>query len=600
MEAKKYLALKEKEMEQAKQTIQSFVEKKNKYIRFPKQRPITDLKNMINSSAELYGDRIAFMQKFEKNAPFTKITFKEALDDINGLGTSLIDIGLKNKRIGVCGDNCYQWSISYLSIVCGTGVVVPLDKELSVNELEQLIQISGLTAVLCSKKLEPKFQEIKANKQTKLKTIIVFDKPRSSQDSLSQKTLINAGKRLVAKGDKRFVDAQIMRDKMAVLLFTSGTTGISKGVMLSHKNLAEDLMAAPTVFDCTEKDVFFSVLPLHHTYECTCGMLMPFYKGCCVGYCQGLKYIQKELAEVRPTIFLLVPLILESLYKKIQKNIQAQGKEKAIKRAIKMNKMSRKIGINLSKTFFSAIHDIFGGRIKCLIVGGAAINPAILQFFRDIGINALQGYGLTECSPMAALNPDLAPKDTSCGRVLTGFEAKIADAGEDGVGEICIKGPHIMLGYYENEEATKDAIVDGWYYTGDLGYMDDEGYIFITGRKKNVIITKNGKNVFPEEIEYYLSQVPIVAESMVWADEAKQGEDVTIVASIFPNVEEIKSQLGHEPSKDEIEQLLWDEIDKINADIPFFKRVKKLKVRDKDFVKNSSKKIKRYVKENKE
>ncbi|MCQ2547824.1 MAG: AMP-binding protein [Clostridia bacterium] len=597
MDKTEYTALKKHDMEVALERVIAIEEADKKYVHYPDSRPIMDLKHMMESSAEKYKDHPAFMQKFVKGEPFKAITYKEAMDDINGLGTSLIKLGLQGKRIAVCGENCYFWALSYLAVTCGTGVVVPLDKELSEKEIEQQVVDAEIEAVLCSKKLEPKFIAVR-EKHPELKVIINFTKENSDEISYSQTALVNEGKALIEEGDRSYLDAQVLRDELGVLLFTSGTTGISKGVMLSQGNIVEDLMASPTVLEVTDHDIFFSVLPLHHTYACTCDFLMPLYKGACIAYCQGLKYIQKDMAEVKPTFFLSVPLILEMLYKKIWKNIRAQGKEDKINKALKICRTASKLGIHLEKKFFKDIHNVFGGRMHVLIVGGAAINPDILKFFREVGILALQGYGLTECAPMGALSPDWAPKDASVGRKFPGTDIKIDNPGPDGIGEILLKGGNVMLGYYKNPEATAEVIKDGWYYTGDLGYLDSEDYLFITGRKKNVIITKNGKNVFPEELEYYLSNVPYVAESMVWGDSAKDGEDITIVASIYPDSEEVALKLGKDYEKADVEKLLWEEVDKINAENPFFKKIKRIIVRDKELDKNYSNKVKRYSEEN--
>lgn len=599
MDIKEYNQLKVKDLEIALSRVDNIQKSKSKYVRYLDSRPITDLKHMIETSAAEFGDNVAFRQKYKKDEPFREITYKQALSDINGLGTALIDLGLKDQRICVCGPNSYEWSISYLATVCGTGVVVPLDKELPVDELEQLMVDADAQAILCSSQLESKFQKIKENGKCTLKYIINFEKENSDEASLSLMKLVEHGKQLIESGDRRFLDAQIFRDEMSILLFTSGTTGISKGVMLSHGNIVEDLMAAPTVLKVNPWDIFFSVLPLHHTYECTCGFLMPLYKGASIAYCQGLKYIQKNLAEVKPTMFLAVPAIFELLDKKIWANIRAKGKEAMVRKMMNLNRVTKKMGINLGNSVLKEITAVFGGRMRMLIVGGAAINPEILQDFRDFGITAVQGYGLTECAPMGALNPDKYPKNASAGRPFPGFDIKIIDKDENGIGEICLKGGNVMLGYYKNPEATAEVIKDGWYLTGDLGYLDEDGYLFITGRKKNVIITKNGKNVFPEELEYKLSNVPYVAESMVWGDEAKSGEDITIVASIFPDQDALTEKLGPDYTKEQVEKLLWEEVDKINADAPFFKKIKRIIVRDKEFDKNTSKKIRRFSEENK-
>ena len=598
-----YKELKAKEMERAQAVVEKLNTSKDPLVVYRTSRPITDLKHMLNTSVELYGDNVAFRQRFEKDKPFREITYKEALKDINGLGTALIAHGLKNKRIAVIGENCYQWATSYLAAVCGTGIVVPLDKELSSEELKQLVIEAEVSAVLFTKKYEKMFREMKASADTGIEVLVNLNAPSEKDGVLSWEELIAEGKKLIAGGDRSFIDAEIYADEMSVLLFTSGTTGIAKGVMLSHRNICEDLMSAPTILNVNTWDIFFSVLPVHHTYECTCGFLMPLYKGASIAYCEGLKYIVKNLAEVQPTMLLAVPLIFENLYNNIMKNVRKQGKEKLVRKVLSVNKVTKKVGIDLNKLLLKDILKVFGGRMRVLISGGAAIDPAILEFFNDLGFISVQGYGLTECAPMAALNPDgrKTMRNSSVGHLLPGMEVKIEDKNEEGIGEICLKGANIMMGYYNMPEETAKVIQDGWFHTGDLGYVDEDDFIYITGRKKNVIITANGKNVFPEELEYYLGRSAFVSESMVWAQEDSSGQDTVIVATIKPDMEEVEGAIGKEASEDpaQVEKLLWAEIDKINESLPLFKKIKKITVRREEFEKTTGKKIKRFVESNK-
>jgi len=502
-------------------------------------------------------------------------------------------LGLKGKPIAIIGDNSYKWAISYLAVTCGTGIVVPLDKELPAGELAQLVADGEVECVICSKKFESVFADIKGKGNTKLAHVVSMEASDHNETFLSYSQLIESGKELLAQGNRDFLDAVIERDVMNILLFTSGTTGVSKGVMLSHGNIAEDLMASPTLLKVSPEDIFFSVLPIHHTYECTCGFLMPLYRGASIAYCEGLKYILKNLSEVRPTMFLTVPLIMESIYKRIWSQARKSGAEKKLRTLLKINRVTRKIGINLVP---KKITDVFGGRMRIMICGGAAIDPAILDGIQDFGIMALQGYGLTECAPICALNPDVNPKSNSAGYIPPGFDLKI----DTGIGEICAKGPNIMLGYFKNEEATKEVLKDGWFHTGDLGYMDEDNFVYITGRKKNVIITKNGKNVFPEEIEYYLGKVPYVSESLVWGKDSEDGKDTLISANIKVDEEAITEALGENHTDEQVLDLLWKEVDKINEELPFFKRIKKMSIRKRDFEKTTGKKIKRFVDDNKE
>ncbi len=596
-----YEDIKNAEKAWADKVISDLATSSDKYVVYRESRPITDLKDMLVSSVALYGDNVAFMQKFAKDEPYKSITYKETLDTVNALGTALISKGLKDKRIAVIGENCYQWAISYLAVICGTGIVVPLDKELGAGELKQLVKEAEVSAVMFTEKYAETFKEIKESGDTSLNLLIKLNGNKELDGITSWSSLIAEGKTLLDGGDRSFIDTKIVNDEMSELLFTSGTTGIAKGVMLSHKNICFDLMIAPTILKVHTWDIFFSVLPVHHTYEGTCGFLMPLYKGASIAYCEGLKYIVKNLSEVRPTMFLGVPALFETLYKTIMKNVRKQGKEKLVRKVMAVNKVTKKIGIDLNKKLLKDILKVFGGRMRVLISGGAAIDPAILQFFNDLGFIAVQGYGLSECAPMGALNPDQHKymRNSSVGHILPGMDVKIADKDEDGIGEICLKGDNVMLGYYKMPEETAKVIKDGWFYTGDQGYIDEEKFIYITGRKKNVIIASNGKNVYPEELEYYLSQSNYVSESMVWGAEDEKSGDITIVAAIIPDADEVAEAIGKDADDEQIKALLWKEVDKINANLPMFKKIKKISLRHEEFEKNTSKKIKRFVESNK-
>ena len=591
------------ELKRAEDFIASINAMDDPEIQHKVSHPITDLKDMMNKSIERYGrDHVAFKQRFVKGEPFGEVTYGQVLDDLNAIGTALIAHGLKNKRIAVIGDNCYQWASSYLAITCGCGVVVPLDKGLGAGELENLIRMADVEGIFFTKKFTSIFQDIKERGETKLDLLVNLEaEDEAEKDGVySWKGMIAEGKKLIEGDDRSYLDAEMYPDEMGVLLFTSGTTGVAKGVMLSQTNICCDLMSAPTLLDTNERDTFFSVLPLHHTYECTCGFLMPMYKGACVAYCEGLKYIQKNLQEIKPTFFLGVPLVFEMLYKAIWKNIRKQGKEKTVKKVMALNKKTSKFGLNINKILLKDILNVFGGNMDMIIAGGAAIDPQILQFFRDIGIMAVQGYGLTECAPMAALNPDCNPRNDSVGHVLPGVQVKIVDKDEDGIGEICLKGPNVMMGYYNMPEETAKVIEDGWFHTGDLGYLDGV-YIYITGRKKNVIIAKNGKNVFPEELEYLIGKSSLVSESMVWALSDESGQYDLIVATIKPDMEEVKAKIGEEAAQvpEKVEKALWDVVDEINKGLPFFKKIRRINVRQGEFEKTTGQKIKRFVEANK-
>lgn len=598
-----YKEMKEKDMAEANAYYDMIQNADDKYMLYRDSRPIMDLKHMVETSVEMYGDNTAFWVKDTHDTPYRSITYKEAKADIDAIGTALHERDMRGKRIGVMGDNCYEWAIAYLAVVCGTGCVVPLDKELHESEIENLLIEAEVDCIFYTKKFSDMMERIRTN--GKVKDLIYVNMTGTTDNikdfETSTKILLEEGKKELDKGNRDFLDAQVTRHDMGILLFTSGTTGIAKAVMLSHKNICADLMIAPTLLKVNSWDIFFSVLPLHHTYACTDDFLMPFYKGASIAYCEGLKYIVQNLAEAKPTMFLGVPLIFENLYSKIWKNVRKKGKENLLKRVIKINRVTKKIGLDLGKIFFKDITALFGGRMRMMISGGAAIDPAIIQGIQDFGIQALQGYGLTECAPICALNPDSAPKDDSAGYVPTGLGVRIDDPDpETGIGEIVVSGDNVMMGYYNNPEATEEVLKDGWYSTGDYGYVDEDRFVYITGRKKNVIVTKNGKNIFPEELEYLLGRLNIVAESMVWGKPSERNDDTVIVASIKLDEEEVEEKLGENYTDSDVEKLIWSEVDKINDDVAFFKRIKKIVLRNDEFDKTTGKKIKRFVDTNKE
>ena len=599
-----YTRMQAEDWEWAKALIQCQIDDKRPGVQHLTNRPVINIKQMLQSSAELYGDGIAFYTKFEKG-PYKTITHREVFDDVNAMGTALIANGMKDRRVAVIGETTDMWGIGYLGTVCGTGIVVPLDKELPYDELRNLINEAECSAVIFDEKREDTFVRMMQEGGTSLELLISQDRRKGADGILSQWELLEEGRRLIADGDRSFLDAQIDSREMSIIIFTSGTTGMAKGIMLSHRNIVADLMVSPTLVDFLPSDIFFSVLPIHHTFECTCNFIMPLYKGGAIAHCEGLKYIVKNIQEVHPTFLLAVPAIFEALHKAIWKGIRAKGKEKTVRKAMKICNAAKKLNIDLTNLFFKEIKQTLGGRMRMMICGGAAINPEILEDLQSFGIMALQGYGLSEAAPMGALNPENKPKSISCGIAFPGFDARINEPGADGVGEICLKGDNIMLGYYKNPEATAEVIKDGWFYTGDLGYIDDEGYIVITGRKKNVIITKNGKNVFPEELEYQLSLHDEIVESMVFEGDSGKGDgdksgDTLIVAGIYPDWALIKETMGDEEEDDEaVKKYIWGIVDKVNAANPGYKMRRKVNLRHTEFEKNTSRKIRRFVEDNK-
>jgi len=597
-----YEEIKEKEMEYSIKMMEELRNSTQGNVRYTHRRPITDIKQMFKTSVELYGNRVAFHQKFAHDEKYKEITYKEAFNDVNGLGTYLISEGMKDKRVALIGDNCYQWAASYLAAIGGVGVVVPLDKELSKSELKQLVISADVSGVILTEKYVKMFMEIRNSEDTNLELIINMNSKEHDENTnvKSWFKAVEFGKYLIEKGNLEYVNAEIVNEDLAVILYTSGTTGIAKGVMLSNKNLIVDIMNAPTILNVNPEDIFFSILPIHHTYECTCSFLMALYCGASLAFCEGLKQILNNIQEVRPTMVLMVPIIMENFYKKIMQGVRKKGKEKQLRALLKANRVTKKVGLNISKKAVNEIMDTFGGRIRVFISGGAAIDPEILEFFNDLGVISIQGYGLTECSPMVALNPDIRKymKNKSTGYMLPCLKSKIDNPSEEGIGEICFKGDNVMMGYYNMPEETDKVLKNGWFHTGDLGYIDEDGYVYITGRKKNVLITANGKNVYPEELEYYLSKISYIAESMIWAKEDKLN-NTKITATVLLDYDEVEAELGEEYTDDDAYNLILKEVDKINTDLPLFKKIKNVIIRKDEFEKTTGKKIKRFVESNK-
>lgn len=544
-------------------------------------REISTLKEMFESSMELYGDRVGFLEKQDAKAPYTEIKYNQFRDDVYAFATGLIEMGFKDKKIAVIGENSYRWIVTYMSVVTGVGTIVPIDKELPYDEIKYLLDFSECSAIVSSKK-------ILKNKPELLDCGIPCISMGASENSMDN--IMEKGRALLKDGDTRYQNAIVKPEDVNIILFTSGTTGVSKGVMLSHKNLCNNIMNTCAVFKITHEDRVFSFLPLHHTYECTCGHLCEIYVGASIAYCQGPKYIVKNMQEAQPTMFFAVPLVLQSVYRMLNKALEKKGKTKTVKMGIKISKFLLKFGIDIRRKLFSEIVDNFGGKLKMFLVGAAHIEPEILQFFTDLGITSIQGYGMTECSPLIAANRVCRHRNESAGLPIPELYVKIDNPDENGVGEIIVKSDSVMVGYYNNPEETSKALKDGWLHTGDIGYLDD-GFIYITGRSKNVIITSNGKNVFPEEIEGYLCRSKYISESMVY--EAEVDGKKVISAQVYPDFEEVEAKLGAGYTDDALNELIDEEVKLVNKDIPVWKSVANLIVRKEPFIKTTTQKIKR-------
>ena len=539
---------------------------------------ITDLKDMLKKSGEKYGEKIAY--KIRQENGYKEITHNEVRKMVDGLGTKLIDMGLKDKRIAVIGENRYEWEIAYLSIVCGTGTVVPLDKSLPENELESLIERSKAEAIICSQKY------VEILKKTKLKYIISMDLENDNDGIISQKRLISEGIQLVKSGNTSFTNAKIDNEKMSIMLFTSGTTSISKAVALSHKNICSNLMDISSILDVNSSDVFLSFLPLHHVFECTVGFLFSLYVGAETVFCDGIRHIPENLAEYKVSVMASVPAIYERLFKIIKKHLEKQGK---VEQILKDEEKYKDSSMEKKKEVFKEIHDLLGGNIKLFISGAASLDPSIEEKFRRLGFNMVQGYGLTETSPVVAIGNKKYHKTGSIGKCVPSDEVKLLDVNKDGIGELAVKGPNVMLEYYENKEATEKVLKNGWFQTGDLARIDEEGYIFICGRKKSVIVLKNGKNIFPEEMETLINKEDGVEESFIFGKPiSKDPNDIKIFVKIVYNKESFEGK-----TETEIKEYFNEKIKSINKTMPHYKAIRGIIISDKPLIKTTTNKIKR-------
>ena len=552
----------------------------------------TDLKDMLKKSGEKYGDRPAYMLLTDKEGVYKEVTHKEFRNQVNYLGTKLIDMGLKGKRIAVIGENRYEWGVAYLSIVTGTGIVVPLDKALPENEIESLILRSEVEAIFYTNKYDEIMNRLKRQGNTKIQYYISMDLRNNENEFYSFEQLIQEGKKLLDSGNTKFIDANINPEEMQIMLFTSGTTSMSKAVALSHKNIVSNLMDIAATIELNEKDVMLSFLPLHHTFESTVGFLYPISKGCKIAFCTGIRHIAENIKEYKITAMISVPALFEGIYKQVKKGIQKQGKWETVQKGIKISNFLRKFGIDIRNKIFHEIHEKLGEDLRLFVAGGASLDPEIEKGFIDLGFCMYQGYGLTETSPVVAAEDDKYRRLGSIGKAFPSVDAKIFEPNEDGIGELIVKAPTVMLGYYNNEEATKEAIDEnGWFHTGDLARIDKDGYIFITGRKKYVIVLQNGKNIFPEELEALINKIEGIKESFVYGK--PDGNDYKICAKIVYDKDLMKEIYGVE-AEEEIKNTIWNEVKKINKTMPAYKYIREIITTDKELIKTTTQKIKRH------
>lgn len=468
-------------------------------------------------------------------------------------------------------------------------IIVPLDKALPENEIKSLVERSGAEAIVCEGKYLEAVEKMKGNL---LKYIISMDETENKEVMLYENLRLQ-GKKLREQGNDEYEKIEINPEEMSILLFTSGTTNVSKGVMISQHNICSNIQAIASYVKMYPTDTLLSFLPIHHTFECTITFLYGIYFGVTVAFCDGLKYIQKNMNEYHVTVFVSVPLVLENIHKKVWKSIEEKGKKGLMQTMVKITGALSKIKIDLRRKAFKPVLDQFGGKLRVVFVGAAPLDKKIIKGFNDFGVALVQGYGLTETSPVVSCETDKQKRPGSIGFPLYNVDVKIENPDETGVGEIVVKGPSVMLGYYENEEATNKAIKDGWFSTGDYGYIDKKGFLFISGRKNDIIVLKNGKNIYPQELEFLINQLEIVEESMVFARN-KTSMDTTLCAKIVYN-EEIMNNLYADKTEEEKKEIIWQEVKKINQNLPDVKHIKEIIVTNEPLTKTTTQKVKRYA-----
>ena len=558
---------------------------------------IENFKDLIKATVEKYPNNVAYKFKEnlgKENEKIIEKTYSEINKEIEGLATSLLNLGLKDKKVVIISNNRYEWCVSYFSITTSNMIVVPLDKMLPEGEIKNLISRSKADAVIFENKYSDIFKRLKeSNELDNLKFYINMDLQKEKNGILSYKELVEQGLKLIESGNNEYNKIEIDNEKMSALLFTSGTTAQPKGVMLSQKNICYNVMAIAKLAKMYPTDVLLSFLPLHHTFECTITFLFGFYSGVTVAFCDGLKYIQKNLQEYKVSVFVAVPLVLETMYKKIMNGVDKAGKTKLVATMTKIsNFLYKKLHIDLRRKIFKSVLDQLGGKVRVMYFGAASMSKEVIDGYNTFGIATIQGYGLTETSPVIAAETDKLKRPGSVGISPWLVELDVVDKDEEGVGEIIAKGPNIMLGYYENEEATNEVLKDGWFYTGDLGYFDKDGFLYITGRKKEVIVLKNGENVFPVDIETLVNKIPYVAESIVFPRPNAKNE-INLGIKVVYDETVIKDTLG-DKTEQEYKNIIWEEIKEINKQLPAFKRLKELIITTEPLEKTTTQKIRRF------
>ena len=561
-------------------------------INYNKSIPkFTTIKELLYHSATVFSSNVAFTEKVKKdnNINYINHTYLELLDDINSFGTALYKLGLKNKRVAIIGHNCYKWAIAHLSNLLGGIVSVPLDKGLQTDELENSLIRSEASAIVFDAKLKDIIEEIKASNKTNIKHFICFDE---LPNFLCFNNLLSDGKKEIENGNNAFINCEVDPYNMSILLFTSGTTSQSKAVMLNQYGIVTNIYDMLLVESFYETDVNIAFLPFHHIFGST-GMLVMLAAGLKTVFPDGLRYIKQNLLEYKVSVFVGVPILIDKMYSTMIKEIEKQGKTKLINFAIKISNILLKFHIDIRRKIFKELINALGGNMRFIVSGGAPLDSKVSKWFNQIGIHLVQGYGLTETSPVISAENDNCIKYGSVGKPMNSVEILIKNPDSNGIGEIAVKGPNVMLGYYNNETQTNAVLKDGWFYTGDLGYIDKDGFLFITGRKKDLIVLKNGKKVFPEEIELLINRLDEVEESFVYGlPDRNDKNDVKVAVKIVYNKDFVNNKYPDISEKD-LEAVLWAKIKDINKTLPMYKYIKHMTFTSEPLIKTTTNKIKR-------
>ena len=550
-----------------------------------------NIKDMVIDVSSKRRNQTIFIKKYkeEKETRYENITYDKLLKDIQAFGTGLYKLGLKDKRVAVIGRNRYEWIVAHLGVLLGGMVSVPLDKELKIDELENSLIRSEVEAIVFDEKYVELIEELKQRGNTKIKEYICMSE---IADYRSVDMLIKDGQKYLRSGYKDYLNCKIDKNKMSILLFTSGTTSKSKAVMLSQKNIASNIYALQLSEDFYDTDVNIAFLPFHHIFGQT-GMLLMIINGVKTVFTDGLRYISQNFKEYGVSVFVGVPILIEAIYNNVWQQIRKQGKEKLVRRLIKVSNILLKVKIDIRRKLFKNIIDGLGGKLRFVISGGAPIDKKVEQGFRDLGIEVAAGYGLTETSPVIAAQTSTAKIPGSVGVAMPNVNIEIINKDENQIGEITVSGPNVMLGYYKDEEKTNEVLKDGHFYTGDLGYIDAKGNLFITGRKKDMIVLKNGKKIFPDEIETVVNRLEIVKESMVFGlPDRNDPSDIQVAIKIVYD-DNIRKKEYAELTDEEFREKIWGEIKQINQTFPMYKYIKHMILTDEELIKTTTKKIKR-------